>query len=202
MEERFYFTIEFVPEHADNELLAGRCIQALHGFMGANRHLMHKLGVSFPCWNQQSVGDVIAFVGMNEKDLVGLSYQPYFSRLVSDELFELSDVSPVPDGLPEVKFVRNQTIGKMFVASKKRRIERSVRRNNTHTPTSSEDREFEHFHRVPIASQKSGQDFVLHIQKSIPENDEIGEFNSYGFSTNSMWKGTVPDFGFTLFSDV
>lgn len=200
MVERYYFVIEFVPEHADNELLAGRCIQTLHGFMGANSQLMHKLGVCFPYWSSESVGKAIAFIGTNEKDLVGLSYQPYFSRMVSEGLFEISNIQPVPNGLPEVRFVRNQTIGKMFVASKKRRIERSMRRNAGHTPKPSEDREFELFHKIPIASQKSGQDFVLHIQKQVPENNQGSEFNSYGFGSPVEWDGTVPDLCLTLFS--
>lgn len=203
--ERYYFTIRYLPAHADHALLAGRCIANFHGFINANPTVKHKMGVTFPQWNDSSVGCVIGFVGGSRNDLVGLSYQLYFSRMKAEGIFEISDVLPVPEGVPEVRFVRNQTIGKIFVASKKRRIERSMKRSEergeARLPEPSEHREFDFFHRIPITSSEFGDEFILHIQKST-EVDAISDgFNSYGLGTNSRWRGSVPDLVFDPFFD-
>ncbi len=202
MDQRFYFAIQFLPEHADYSLLAGRCIATFHGFINANNSMKNKIGVSFPRWNETTVGNMVAFVGNSSKDLIGLSYQPYFSRMKAEGLFELSNVLPVPNAMPEVQFVRNQTIGKMFVKSKKRRINRSLNRNlhqGEHNPESREHREFDHFHRIPIASYKSEQEFILHVQKRRSTVIQTEGFSSYGMATNEVWQGTVPDLVFDPF---
>lgn len=199
MESRYYFSIRYIPEHADNELLAGRCISNMHGFLSHERNTQFKnsVGICFPLWNEQTVGNVITFVSTNESILTGLSYQPYFSTMMNENLFEISDIKVVPEYVEEASFVFNKTIQKIFNGSKKRRIKRAMKRaeefGHTFTPISVEEREFELFHEIPISSQSSGHEFVLHIQRQYPVQAEIGQgFNGYGFASNQLWQGTVP----------
>ncbi|WGY47394.1 hypothetical protein J0X00_06890 [Vibrio sp. ABG19] len=42
-------------------------------------------------------------------------------------------------------------------------------------------------------SHSSGQEFVLHIQREILEDDTFQQgFDSYGFASNSKWRGSLP----------
>ena len=196
MKQRYFFTISFIPKHADCGLLAGRCISTMHGFTSRNK-VKGGIAISFPKWSLESLGNGIAFISEEKELLIGLSFQPYLTVMKSEGLFEISDVTDVPDSLPEVRFVRNQTIGKSFLGSKKRRIKRSLVRAEIsgadHIPVAEESRVLDHFHRVPISSDSSGQDFILHVQKVAVENRDEPFFNSYGLATNQEKRGTVPD---------
>ncbi|MBW8190942.1 type I-F CRISPR-associated endoribonuclease Cas6/Csy4 [Neiella marina] len=202
MSSRYGFVVEFVPESADCNLLAGRCIKTLHGFLSSNENAANSIGVAFPLWGIQSVGKAIAFVGPSEKELVGLSYQPYFSMMKQEGLFNVSSVQVLPEQLPKVRFVRNQTIAKTFVASKRRRMSRAIERSgcDNYIPQASEEREFDFFHRIPIESKCSQQEFVLHVQKQDAREVNAAGFNSYGLATNQRWQGSVPNIDLPLFS--
>ncbi|MDF2152875.1 type I-F CRISPR-associated endoribonuclease Cas6/Csy4 [Vibrio sp. CAU 1672] len=196
MNKRYYFSIRYTPSYADFGLLAGRCIQQMHMFVVNNPQAKNHVGVCFPRWNATDVGDMIAFVMEDKETLLGLSFQPYFSMMIQEGVFEVSRVCEVPECSSEVRFVRNQTIGKSFIASKQRRMKRSMARAELldveHIPVAVEERVVDHFHRIPISSGSSGQEFILHIQKEFTESREQPRFNSYGFATNQEKKGTVP----------
>ncbi|WP_261882809.1 type I-F CRISPR-associated endoribonuclease Cas6/Csy4 [Vibrio pelagius] len=198
MTKRYYFLIRYTPAQADYELLAGRCISQMHLFMVNNRQAMNRIGVSFPDWNESTVGQTIAFVAEDKDMMIGLSFQPYFSLMVNEGLFEISSVCEVPDTAAEVRFVRNQTIGKSFLGSKKRRIKRSMARAEllgagTSLPVTNEERFIDSFHRIPISSASSGEDYILFVQKEFVSERVAANFNSYGFATNQERKGTVPE---------
>ncbi|WP_114765382.1 type I-F CRISPR-associated endoribonuclease Cas6/Csy4 [Vibrio rhodolitus] len=201
MTKRYYFSIRYIPSHADFGLLAGRCIQQMHMFMVNNPQALNKVGVCFPHWNAVDIGDNIAFVMEDKEMLLGLSFQPYFSMMEQEGVFEVSKVYEVPEGTPEVRFVRNQTIGKSFIASKQRRMKRSMVRADARSelsateyiPVAEEERVVDHFHRVPISSGSSGQEYILHVQKEFVDSREQPNFNSYGLATNQEKRGTVPD---------
>ncbi|ELE1962306.1 type I-F CRISPR-associated endoribonuclease Cas6/Csy4 [Vibrio vulnificus] len=204
MIKRYYFLIRYIPAQADHELLAGRCISQMHLFMVNNRQAMNRVGVSFPDWNESTVGQTIAFVSEDKEMMIGLSFQPYFSLMVNEGLFEISSVSEVPDNAIEVRFVRNQTIGKSFLGSKKRRIKRSMARAELsgaeqRLPVTNEDRVIDSFHRIPISSGSSRQDFILFIQKELADERAESGFNSYGLATNEERRGTVPELSFCPF---
>ena len=201
MTKRYYFCIRYTPVQADYELLAGRCISQMHLFMVNNRQVMNKIGVSFPDWSDVTVGQTIAFVADDKEVMVGLSFQPYFSLMVNEGLFEISSVCEVPDTAIEVRFTRNQTIGKSFLGSKKRRIKRSMARAElldagTSLPVSNEERVVDSFHRIPISSGSSGEDYILFVQKEFVSERGAVNFNSYGLATNQERKGTVPELRF------
>ncbi|MBF4366126.1 type I-F CRISPR-associated endoribonuclease Cas6/Csy4, partial [Vibrio anguillarum] len=85
-----------------------------------------------------------------------------------------------------------------FLGSKKRRIKRSMVRAELsgaeqRLPVAVEERVIDSFHRIPISSGSSGQDFILFIQKEFVGERAESSFNSYGFSTNNEKRGTVPD---------
>ncbi|WP_318513797.1 type I-F CRISPR-associated endoribonuclease Cas6/Csy4 [Photobacterium leiognathi] len=198
MTKRYYFFIHYTPVQADNELLAGRCISQVHLFMVNNRQAMNKIGVSFPDWSEATVGQTIAFVAEDKEMMIGLSFQPYFSLMVNEGLFEISSVFEVPDNAIEVRFTRNQTIGKSFLGSKKRRIKRSMARAQlldagTLLPVTNEERIVDSFHRIPITSGSSGEDYILFVQKEFVSERVAANFNSYGLATNQERKGTVPE---------
>ncbi|EGR0710821.1 MULTISPECIES: type I-F CRISPR-associated endoribonuclease Cas6/Csy4 [Vibrio] len=201
MTKRYYFCIRYTPVQADYELLAGRCISQMHLFMVNNRQAMNKIGVSFPDWSDVTVGQTIAFVADDKEMMIGLSFQPYYSLMVNEGLFEVSSVCEVPDNALEVRFTRNQTIGKSFLGSKKRRIKRSMARAElldagTSLPVTNEERVVDSFHRIPISSGSSGEDYILFVQKEFVGERGAANFNSYGLATNQERKGTVPELHF------
>ncbi len=201
MTKRYYFFIRYTPVQADYELLAGRCISQMHLFMVNNRQVINKIGVSFPDWSDVTVGQTIAFVAEDKKMMIGLSFQPYFSLMVNEGLFEISSVCEVPDTAIEVRFTRNQTIGKSFLGSKKRRIKRSMVRAElsgagTSLPATNEERVIESFHRIPVSSGSSAQDYILFVQKEFVGERVEANFNSYGLATKQERKGTVPELRF------
>ncbi|MFA0487296.1 type I-F CRISPR-associated endoribonuclease Cas6/Csy4 [Vibrio sp. 10N.222.55.B11] len=201
MTKRYYFLIRYMPAQADHELLAGRCISQMHLFMVNNRQAMNKIGVSFPDWNESTVGQTIAFVAEDKEMMIGLAFQPYFSLMVNEGLFEISSVCEVPDIAVEVRFTRNQTIGKSFLGSKKRRIKRSMARadfsgDGQSLPATNEERIIDSFHRIPISSGSSGESYILFVQKEFVRERVAANFNSYGLATNQERKGTVPDLRF------
>ncbi len=201
MTKRYYFCIRYTPVQADYELLAGRCISQMHLFMVNNRQSINKIGVSFPDWSDVTVGQTIAFVAEDKEMMIGLSFQPYFSLMVNEGLFEISNVFEVPDNSIEVRFTRNQTIGKSFLGSKKRRIKRSMARAElldvgTSLPVTNEERIVDSFHRIPISSGSSGEDYILFVQKEFVSERGAVNFNSYGLATNQERKGTVPELRF------
>ncbi len=201
MTKRYYFLIRYTPAQADYELLAGRCISQMHLFMVNNRQAINKIGVSFPDWSDVTVGQTIAFVAEDKEMMVGLSFQPYFSMMVNEGLFEISGVCEVPDTAVEVRSVRNQTIGKSFLGSKKRRIKRSMARAELSgvepsLPATNEERAIDSFHRIPISSGSSGESYILFVQKELVSERDAANFNSYGLASNQERKGTVPELRF------
>ena len=197
MAKRYYFSVHFTPSSSDMALLTGRCIQQMHLFLVNNPTANGQVGVCLPRWTQSSIGNTVAFVAESKEMLLGLSFQPYFSIMCKEGIFECSKVCQVPDGLPEVRFIRNQTIGKIYVASKNRRMRRCLERakelGNDYSPGVNEERHFNFFHRIPISSGSSGQDYLLHVQKENAEKRALSHFSSYGLATNQEKRGTVPD---------
>lgn len=199
--KRYYFTITYLPKNCDVSLLAGRCIGILHGFMSSRE--ISNIGVCFPNWNEQTIGDQIAFVSKDKKQLTNLSQQSYFEMMAHDKLFGLSKILEVPVNQSEVMFVRNQSVAKAFVGEKQRRLKRAKKRAEARGEVYNPEYKFEekaigHFHSIPVSSKGNGQSFVLHVQKIENTNAIENQFNNYGFATNQTFQGTVPSLN-TLF---
>lgn len=194
--QRYYFMVRFLPEQANLALLTGRCISVMHGFIC--KHEIEGLGVSFPAWSDASIGNMIAFVHTDIGALNELRLQGYFQDMQEYGLFNVGDVEAVPDDCVEVSFKRNQNIAKIFVGETRRRLKRlekrALARGEVFNPAkSNESRELEVFHRVAMSSGSSQQDYLLHIQRAVVGKRLDPMFNSYGFATNKLVNGTVPN---------
>tara|TARA_B100000700_G_scaffold276087_1_gene322387 strand:+ start:282 stop:887 length:606 start_codon:yes stop_codon:yes gene_type:complete len=192
--KRSYFTVTYLPINCDYSLLAGRCIGILHGYL--SRFELDGIGVSFPKWNKECVGNQIAFVSESESHLQTLRQQNYFQMMSHDGLFKLSEIRTVPELADEIQFVRNQSISKAFVGERRRRMVRAKRRAKARGEEYNPSYEFvpkeiEHFHSIPVTSNSNKNEFVLHIQRRECADIE-NRFNNYGFATNEQFLGTVP----------
>lgn len=193
---RYYFIVEFIPKEANLALLTGRCISVMHGFIC--KHYIQGLGVSFPSWTEKSIGASIAFIHPDADMLAELRDQPYFQDMESIGFFKRSDISVVPENCREVRFKRNQNIGRVFAGDSRRRLtrlkKRAVARGESFTTvTRDQSKELSPFHCVAVSSTSTGQDFLLHIQKEPVNQISSPEFNQYGLSTNQKFSGTVPE---------
>ena len=198
---RYYFTVRFLPESANVNLLIGRCLFIMHGYTCKNN--VQGIGVSFPRWNDESIGNVIAFFYSDKDMLNELSQQQFFKDMQECGFFFVGNVVEVPNDCPEARFVRNQTIKKIFPSEKKRRLKRLEKRAKDQGKEFDPEklslvREFDLFHRISVASVSKSVDVELYIQKQIDiERIETG-YNSYGLATNEKHSGTAPDLSKSL----
>ncbi|MEZ9819885.1 type I-F CRISPR-associated endoribonuclease Cas6/Csy4 [Shewanella sp. 10N.286.45.A1] len=194
--KRYYLMVRFLPEQANLALLTGRCISIMHGFIC--KHEIEGLGVSFPAWSDASIGNMMAFVHTDIGVLNKLRLQGYFQDMQECGFFSVGNVEAVPDGCTEVRFKRNQNIAKIFVGETRRRLKRlekrALARGEVFNPNkNTEPRERDAFHRIAMSSDKSQQDYLLHIQRGVVDKQLEPMFNSYGFATNQQLNGTVPN---------
>jgi len=199
---RYYFMVSFLPKEANLALLTGRCISIMHGFI-CKRNIQG-IGVSLPAWSDTSIGNVIAFIHSNEEVLNTLKEQAYFKDMQDCGFFKLSKVSIVPDDCGEVRFKRNQAIAKIFVGETRRRLKRlkkrALARGEAFNPQKLSISRG-HFHRIAMSSSSTQEEYILHIQKERVDCETDPIFNSYGFSSNVKFHGTVPDLSTLTSSD-
>lgn len=194
--KRYFFCVKYLLDGSDPQLLAGRCISVLHGYM--IKHSISSIGVSFPQWSYDSLGLSIAFVSDDLEHLRTLRTQSYFNMMSDEGFFSITEVMQVPENLQEVRFVRNQSVAKLFAGETRRRLARAKRRAEERGDVFDPKGlnipcEVVPFHCVKAGSRSNGQYFVLHIQKETTESKLSTEFNNYGFATNVNIRGTVPD---------
>lgn len=192
---RYYFAIRYLPENVSQEILAGRCIKTLHTIFTATEK---SIGVCFPEWTIESLGNSIAFVSTNQTNLKKLKEQSYFSMMVENYIFEISDVKIVPTDCSEIRFIRNQRVAKLFPGEKKRRLERASKRASARCEQMKPEElntafEVESFHRAVIDSNKNQNHYILHLQKEITDEIITADYCSYGVATNVEYRGTVPN---------
>ena len=197
---RYFFMVR-LPKDANLALVCGRCISIMHGFVC--RHGINGLGVSFPAWSDVSIGNFIAFVHSDTHILKELQCQHYFQHMKNEGLFLISHVEPVPIDCDEVRFKRNQSLGKMFAGDARRRLKRlerrALERGEVFKPKSNtSQREFDTFHRVMMNSSSNREDYIIHIQKDEVEKPLEPLFCNYGLATNELYLGTVPDLSLSM----
>ena len=198
MDKRYFTVVRSKISDVDFSLLSGRCIKVLHGFLASKYNdINHSIGVTFPKWTNDSLGNEIAFISTSSSVLEQLMNQRYFEIMVSNKIFSISSICTVPKEIPEVQFIRNQNIAKCFGGEKRRRLARGMRRaaerGETFEPESAfNERDVEFFHRISMTSKQSGQSYLLHIQKQDAKSINH-TFNAYGFATRQKYKVSVPD---------
>lgn len=194
--QRFFKTIQFLPEDRNNEVLAGKRIHILHGV--CKRHNINNIGISFPDWCYETIGERMTFVSTNQQHLDYLLNQEYFFRMLQLEYFSISDTKLITiTPTQEAIFIRNQAIDNNSPGAVRRDIKRAKKRALERgiqyiEPYASTQKTFEHYHQVPVASQSTKTDFKINIQQFKVDHKIEGHFGHYGLSNKSDKQCSVP----------
>lgn len=118
----------------------------------------------------------------------------------ADNIFLLSLVLDTPDACQNVRFIRNQSLAKLFVGERKRRLARAKRRAEARGEAflpyiAVESREVGIFHSALMQSASNGHSYVLYIQKHQYDKNQSFDYSSYGLASNELYMGNVPDLG-------
>jgi len=194
--QRFYKTVQFLPEDKNNEVLVGNCIHILHGV--CKEHNINNIGISFPDWCHETVGERITFISTNQQNLEYLLNQEYFFRMQKLGYFDISDTKIVTSApTQEAIFIRNQAIDNSspgavirdIKRAKKRALERGVQYIE---PYVSSQTTFENYHRIKFTSKTNNKNFSINIQRFTVEQEIEGYFGNYGLSNKSDKQCSVP----------
>ncbi|WP_348727772.1 type I-F CRISPR-associated endoribonuclease Cas6/Csy4 [Rheinheimera texasensis] len=194
---RYFFYIRYLPEIVNCEFLAGKCIRILHAYQ--TKFKLRNIGVTFPEWEQDSIGRTIAFVSKSQGVLVILSQQNYFVRMAEEGYFQVGAVQLVPDGQEHCEFIyyRERRLEKATPSAKRRMLKRLQLRaakagvEYVHKPEVSECIEVPFVHQLPSGSS-SGADFLLFVGRMECEQQKPADFNSYGLGNRPEQQGSVP----------
>lgn len=194
---RYFFYIRYLPEDVNCEFLAGKCIRILHAFQ--TRANLRSIGVSFPDWEQSSIGRTIAFVSESPHALTTLSQQNYFVRMSEEGYFLISGVQVLPGDQEYQEFIyyRERRLEKESASTKKRELKRlqarAIKAGVDYAPKPKVHGcvEIPFAHRLSFGSS-SGADFLLFIGRLECEKKQQSEFSSYGLGNRPEFKGSVP----------
>ena len=196
---QWYFkTITFLPKQCNNELLAAKCMKILHGFN--YEYSTRSIGVSFPLWNDDSVGRKITFVSTKRVELDLLLTQTYFIQMREINFLSISETNTVPDDCRYVSFKRCQSIDKTtqsgLVRKLKRLEKRAIARGEPFDPASFKQHEttvLPHYHSLEENSKSKGGGFRLNI-RIFEETGLKGDngFSSYGLANTEISFQSVP----------
>ncbi len=194
---RYFFYIRYLPEVVNCEFLAGKCIRILHAYQ--TRFKLRNIGVTFPEWEQNSIGRIVAFVSESHGVLLTLSQQNYFSRMKDGGYFHVSDVQLVPDVREHREFIyyRERRLEKATQSAKRRMSKRLQLRaakagvEYVPKPEVNERIEVSFVHQLP-GSSSSGADFLLFVGRMECGQLQYKFFSSYGFGSRPEHQGSVP----------
>ncbi|MFT5760413.1 MAG: CRISPR-associated endonuclease Csy4 [Alteromonadaceae bacterium] len=195
--KRFYFAVSFLGNDINETFLVGKCLKILHGFY--YKQAIHDIGVSFPDWNNNSIGKRLVFVSINESSLKFLKVQKYFVDMVELNYFLISNIGNcILDSKNSAVFNRNQKVDELTVCAQKtklrRLIKRAEKRGEIYQPKGRQPSELiiPFHHEVPMSSRGNGNDFAIKIEKKDFRESNGNIFNSYGLSTNQTNINPVP----------
>ena len=194
---RYFFYIRYLPEVINCEFLAGKCIRILHAYQ--TRFNLRSIGVSFPDWEQSSIGRTIAFVSESPHALTTLSQQNYFVLMANEGYFLISDVQVLPGEQEYQEFIyyRERRLEKDSTSARKRQLKRLQARaiqagvDYAPKPKGHGCVEIPFAHRLSFGSS-SGADFLLFIGRLECKKKQPSEFSSYGLGNRPEFKGSVP----------
>ncbi|PNH98474.1 type I-F CRISPR-associated endoribonuclease Cas6/Csy4 [Vibrio diazotrophicus] len=195
--ELYYRTVTFLPEYRNNEAIAAKCLKELHSFN--YEYNTRSIGISFPLWNQETVGKKITYVSTNKMELDFLLSRKYFTQMTKLGYFNVSTAQIVPDDCSYALFKRSQSIDKATPAGQARELKRLERRalgrGEIFDPTSyskNTTHEFQSYHSLEEDSS-GGNKFRLNIQMEQLENTiDTGTFSSYGLGNTDNSLQLVP----------
>lgn len=194
---RYFFYIRYLPEVVNCEFLAAKCIRILHAYQ--TRFNLRSIGVSFPDWEQSSIGRTIAFVSDSLRSLTTLSQQNYFVLMANEGYFLISGVQVLPGDQEYKEFIyyRERRLEKESTSAKKRELKRlqarAIQAGVNYDPKLRESGcvEIPFAHRLSFGSS-SGSDFLLFIGRLECKKKQPAEFSSYGLGKRPELKGSVP----------
>lgn len=192
----YYRTVTFLPKIKNNEALVGHCLKVLHGV--CTQYTINTIGVSFPEWREETIGDKISFISPKPLELDFLLQQTYFAEMTALGYFCISELTTVPEECNLVVFRRNQKIDQATPNGQRIRAERLAKRamNRGYSPIrfTPEDLVFEHYHSIPITSTRSGKSFRLNLQYQRLDTVPDGQwaFSSYGLANRELESSPVP----------
>ncbi|QUM76168.1 type I-F CRISPR-associated endoribonuclease Cas6/Csy4 [Moritella sp. 24] len=193
----YYINIGFLPKHCNNEVLAAKCIRELHRFN--YKYDTRNIGISFPQWNQETVGGTITFVSTNRIELEFIISRQYFKEMNELKNFQISQVNEVPPNCSFALFKRNQSIDKSTAAGQTRtsmRLEkRALARGEIYNPRKLQKdvTVTKHYHSLAETSSTKQRNFRLNIQMSASSTMQgCGVFSSYGLSNGDKRFQSVP----------
>ncbi|MBL4828896.1 MAG: type I-F CRISPR-associated endoribonuclease Cas6/Csy4 [Aliivibrio sp.] len=184
----YYKTVTFLPARCNNASLAAKCLRVLHGFN--YEYETRNIGISFPLWCDDTVGNKISFVSTNRIELDLLLQQRYFTQMKELRYFDISNTSVVPDGCEYVSFKRCQSIDKTTPAGQARKAKRlkirAEERGEEFDLPSFKQQEvvtLPHYHSLEEDSKSRADSFRLNIrmfEEASLDGDAL--FSSYGLA--------------------
>ena len=192
----YYRTVTFLPKIKNNEALVGHCLKVLHGV--CTKYAINTIGVSFPEWGQETIGDKISFISPNQLELDFLLQQTYFAEMTGLGYFSISESTMVPEECNLAVFRRNQKIDQATPNGQRIRAERLAKRamDRSESPIrfTQKDLVFAHYHSIPISSTRSGKSFRLNLQYQQLDTVTDGQwaFSSYGLANQDLESCPVP----------
>ncbi|OLQ72986.1 type I-F CRISPR-associated endoribonuclease Cas6/Csy4 [Photobacterium proteolyticum] len=194
----FYKTIRFLPERRNNEALVSKCLRVLHSFN--YEYETRNIGVSFPMWCEQTIGNQLTFVSMDRMQLdYLLRWHSYFDEMVRLGYFAVSNTQEVPESINYVAFERNCSIDRLTPvghAKKLKRLkERAEARGEVFEPKKYYSRTSisvdGHYHSIENVSNKKFRLNIVRVET--PERATTGYFSSYGLANSENNYQTVPE---------
>lgn len=192
----YYRTVTFLPKIKNNEALVGHCLKVLHGV--CTKYTINTIGVSFPEWGKETIGDKISFISPKPLELDFLLQQNYFAEMTALGYFSISESTTVPEECNLAIFRRNQKIDQATPNGQRIRAERlakrAVDRSNSAIRFTPKDLVFDHYHSIPISSTRSGKSFRLNLQYQQLDTVTDGQwaFSSYGLANQDLESCPVP----------
>ncbi|HBK3325401.1 TPA: type I-F CRISPR-associated endoribonuclease Cas6/Csy4 [Vibrio parahaemolyticus] len=194
----YYKSVSFLPQHRNNEVLVGKCLKKLHGF--CKKYKSTDIGVSFPDWAEDTIGNRITFVSQDPMKLDFLLQQHYFQEMKTLGYFSITECMEVPKDCAYASFRRNQEVDESTAKGQARKARRRKARAFERGEDISIREElekttfiFEHYHSIRIFSKSKGREFPLNIQRELEIPDvENSKFTSYGLSNKKDCQQSVP----------
>ncbi|MFA0338886.1 type I-F CRISPR-associated endoribonuclease Cas6/Csy4 [Vibrio breoganii] len=194
----YYKTVTFLPARCNNESLAAKCLRILHGFN--YEYETRNIGVSFPLWSDDTIGNKISFVSTNKIELDLLLKQQYFNQMKELRYFDISKTMFVPDHCEYVSFKRCQSIDKTTPAGQARKLKRLKKRAEARgkeldLPSLKQQDivTLHHYHSLEEESKSRDDSFRLNIRMfKEPSLDGDALFSSYGLANAENTFQAVP----------
>ena len=161
---------------------ASTILVILHGI---NKRQEGALGLSFPNYSDDNLGNVIRVVSYNRNDLLSFKRHPLIQLLQKNQSVDMKPVSHCSESHSEIRFIRDRRYDRRRVGHW---TNLGLTEREAEERISILDEINEPLHYIWIRS-KSGHLFKIYIRKEVSHQRHDGSFSSYGLSSSGV---TVP----------